>query len=93
MRRGHQGRTDANQNAIVRALRQVGASVESLSSVGRGCPDLLAGFRGEDYKLECKTDKGELRDSQEKWNQNWRGRPPITARTPEEALRAIGAIR
>lgn len=32
---------DANQTEIVKALRQIGCSVQSLASVGKGVPDLL----------------------------------------------------
>lgn len=32
---------DANQNEIVDALRKAGCSVQILSSVGKGCPDIL----------------------------------------------------
>ena len=32
---------DANQNEIVNALRKAGCSVQILSSVGKGCPDIL----------------------------------------------------
>lgn len=38
-------RTDANQTAIVEALRKCGASVQSLAAVGKGVPDLLVGLR------------------------------------------------
>lgn len=34
-------KVDANQVEIVKALRQVGCSVVSLASVGKGVPDLL----------------------------------------------------
>lgn len=34
-------RTDANQATIMKALRQMGCEVLSLSAVGHGCPDLL----------------------------------------------------
>lgn len=39
-------RIDANQPDVVRVLRGVGASVQVLSQVGQGCPDLLAGVAG-----------------------------------------------
>lgn len=39
------GRTDANQAAIVAALRRCGASVVDLSGVGNGFPDLIVGRR------------------------------------------------
>lgn len=39
-------KVDANQGEIVDALRAMNASVQSLSDVGRGCPDLLVGHEG-----------------------------------------------
>ena len=36
-------RVDRNHSEIVDALRQAGASVQSLVKVGDGCPDLLVG--------------------------------------------------
>lgn len=38
-------RTDGNQQAIVSALREAGASVEILAQCGKGVPDLLVGLR------------------------------------------------
>lgn len=40
------GRTDANQEEIVKQLRQIGASVWVTSSMGHGAPDLVVGWRG-----------------------------------------------
>ena len=37
-------RVDANQPAIVKALRQRGCSVLPIHALGRGAPDLLVGF-------------------------------------------------
>jgi hypothetical protein len=46
---------DANQPAIVSALRAAGASVEpKLARVGDGVPDLLISFRGKWTVLEVK---------------------------------------
>lgn len=39
-------RTDANQKKIVEALRLLGCSVQVLSRVGHGCPDLVVGMNG-----------------------------------------------
>lgn len=47
-------RIDANQPDIVKALRKMGAFVQSLAAVGDGCPDLLVGFRGKTYLIEVK---------------------------------------
>lgn len=96
---------DGNHSALVRALRQVGATVEELHAVGGGVPDLLVGYRGANHLLEVKnpdTRYGQGRKSgartaatheaQADWHQNWRGRV-VTVRTVEEALVAIGAVR
>jgi len=34
-------RTDANQSEIVAGLRAIGATVQPLHAVGKGCPDLM----------------------------------------------------
>jgi hypothetical protein len=47
-------RIDRNHRQIVRALEQVGASVQSLAAVGDGCPDLLVGRAGRWFVLEVK---------------------------------------
>ena len=78
MRRGHQGRTDENQQAIIDALRAEGASVQSLSSVGAGCPDLLVGSAGKNFLVEVKDgekcpSRRTLTPDQKKWIREWTG--------------------
>jgi hypothetical protein len=86
-------RRDANEDLIVESLEAVRATVERLHPAGRGgLPDLLVGFRGQTYLIEVKTLDGELDDGQLDWHLAWRGAPVIVARTPEQALRAIGAL-
>jgi hypothetical protein len=82
-------RRDSNESAIIEALRSVGASVQQLSA--KGCPDLLVGFRGENYLLEVKTVKGKLTEDEDLWFFDWHGQAQIV-RTVEDALEAIGAI-
>lgn len=88
-------RVDANQSAIVDALRAVGASVQSLAMVGRGVPDLLVGFRAQNWLLEVK-DGGKpasarrLTPDETAWHDGWRGQVATVA-SIEEALHAIGA--
>jgi hypothetical protein len=87
-------RTDANQDAIVEALRMVGASVQSLSAVGKGCPDLLVGYMGRNWLMECKDgDKTPgnrpLTEDQKQWCRAWRGHVSIVL-SSVEALRVIG---
>jgi KaiC/GvpD/RAD55 family RecA-like ATPase len=47
-------RTDANHQAVTRALRDAGVLVRSLAGVGEGVPDLLCGYRGTLVLLELK---------------------------------------
>lgn len=89
-------RTDNNQDAIVSALRAAGASVQSLAAVGKGCPDLIAGFGGRNWLLECKRQRDDrkkapdLTADQVEWQGAWRGAVTVVL-TPEDALKAIGA--
>ena len=68
---------DANQNQIVDFLRDAGASVQSLASLGKGVPDLLVGWRGINFAIEVKGPKGALTSDQAKWHREWRGRVVI----------------
>ena len=85
-------RTDKNQTEIVQALRQVGASVQSLAKVGDGCPDLLVAYRDRHYVMEVKTAKGKVRPQQISWCDEWVGTVHLV-RSVDEALKAIGASR
>jgi hypothetical protein len=84
------GKVDANQPAIIKSLRRCGASVVDLHAIGGGVSDLLVGFRGENYLLEVKTGTGAVRDSQDDFMADWRGRPPVVVRSEAEAMTAIG---
>jgi hypothetical protein len=84
-------KVDANQAEIVSVLRDTGASVLVLSRVGQGCPDLAVGFRGFTYFLEVKSENGKLTPAEKSFFDSWKGRAAIV-RSPDDALRAIGAI-
>lgn len=90
-------RADATQPPIVAALRAAGRSVEVLSDVGRGVPDLLVGNDGETYLLEVevpKSTKGKShRTLQVFWRERWLGRPVSIVTTPDEALAATRRTR
>ncbi len=89
IKRGGGGKQrDANEAAVVAALRAVGASVERLS--GPDMPDLLVGYCGLNYLVEVKTDTGKLSAGQAAWLRCWQGRTTFV-RTPEEALMWIGS--
>jgi len=62
------GKVDANHTEIVRALRDMGAFVQSLADVGKGCPDLLVSFRGAWFVFELKSPGGKLTDDERDWH-------------------------
>jgi Holliday junction resolvase len=84
-------KVDANQDQIVSALRAAGASVQSLAPIGQGCPDLLAARAGQMWLFEVKTGKAEPNDLQKRWHIAWNADVHVV-RSPDEALRVIGAI-
>lgn len=61
-------KVDGNQEAIVQSLRAVGATVSVTSDVGHGFVDLVVGFRGRNFLLECKTREGRLTPAQKHWH-------------------------
>jgi len=84
---------DSNQNEIVKALRQAGASVTSLASVGNGCPDLLVGIRKVTTVMEVKDgakppSKRRLTEDEQRWHDNYRGSVYIVE-SAEQALAVL----
>ena len=87
-------KVDANQASIVGELRAVGASVQPLHTVGAGVPDLLVGFRGQNWLIEVKDgskppSERKLTAAQVDWHGAWRGQV-VTVKDGAEALRALG---
>ncbi len=82
-------KVDANQAEIVAALRAVGVSVQSLATIGKGCPDLLAARGADTWVIEVKGPKGKLTPDQIEFLKNWRGVVHIV-RTVDEALSIVG---
>lgn len=70
-------RVDKNQTEIVKVLKQLGCSVVSLADKGHGVPDLLVGFRGRNYLVEVKSEKGKLTPDQETFFQTWKGQTMV----------------
>ena len=78
-------RRDGNEGEVMRAIAKVGALYIILDAF-----DLLVLFRGRTYMMEVKTRTGKLTDSQkELLNRGW---PLHVVRSPEEALKVIGAL-
>lgn len=86
-------RLDSNHRAVVDALRKIGCSVQSLASVGDGCPDLLVGYHGENYLLEVKREDGppshkRLTEDEADWQEDWRGNC-VTVDSPQAAINYV----
>lgn len=89
-------RTDANQPDIVAALRKIGATVQPLHAVGQGCPDLLAGYRGQNFLIEVKDgakppSARKLTDDQVEWHASWKGQV-VVVESVSGALRVVASI-
>ncbi len=86
-------RVDRNQPEIVRALRDIGATVQHIHMIGGGCPDILVGYRGTSYVFEIKDSakppsKRRLTPMEAKWHDNWRGQVAIVT-SIDEAIKAV----
>jgi Holliday junction resolvase len=57
-------RVDANQKEIVQQLRKIGISVLHTHQLGRGAPDIILGYRNENFMIELKD--GNKTKSQQK---------------------------
>jgi hypothetical protein len=86
------GKTDTNQTPIVRKLRKAGCSVQSIADIGKGCPDILVGWRGQTYgPYEVKLPGCGLTPDEVTWWDNWHGAGTIVY-SAEDVLLDIGAI-
>lgn len=68
---------DANQPAVVKALRSAGCTVEHLHSVGKGCPDLLCAIADQVFLIEVKDgakppSAQKLTPDQVVWHAEWK---------------------
>ena len=86
----HAARVDANQEAIVSALRAAGAYVWVI-----GLPvDLLVGYKGHTFCVEVKSGPSKrLTKLQADFFENWSGSTLCRVDGPEAALRMIGMIK
>lgn len=87
-------KTDSNQVEIVKAFRKIGASVQILSAVGKGCPDVLVGFRGVNVLVEIKDGEKApsaqaLTADQRKWHAAWNGQVCVANSIEEAVVKVI----
>ena len=91
-------RVDDNQKQIVSALRKVGATVQSLAAVGKGCPDLLVGYNGTTYLMEVKDPSKpksdiQLTPDQRDWHSKWCGSSVAIVYGIEGAFKILGLMK
>ena len=89
-------RIDENQNEIVKVLRKLGASVLILSSVGKGCPDILVGVsdnKGHKHNILVEIKDGKkspsqrkLTEDEQKFFDNWKGQVSVITSVTEAIL-------
>lgn len=88
----HAKARDANERAIVEALRHAGAYVVQLDKP----LDLLVGFRGIWHVIEVKMPNGRITPAQETFFDDVRKHggcgPTVVVRTATEALQLIEAV-
>lgn len=86
-------RVDANQPAIVAALRGIGASVLHLHQL-KNCFDILVGYRGRTFLMEIKDpsqppSKRQLTPGEAEFRDTWRGTTYHIVHSPDEALAIV----
>ena len=85
-------KVDANHADIVKALRSIGCSVQSLAAIGKGVPDIMVSRRGSTFCLEIKDGSKppsarKLTPDEAKWISAWRGNVAVVE-SVDEALDA-----
>ena len=85
----HKASLDANHTEIVAGLRHIGATVVDLAKVGKGCPDLLVGWRGKTYLMEIKTKTGHMRATIEQFFRSWTGGHIAVVRSFDDAYNVL----
>lgn len=86
-------RIDANQPKIVKDLRAMGYTVQSLADVGDGTPDIVVGKNQQNWLFEIKDwkqppSKRRLTPKEKLWHQLWRGQVCVIE-TVDDALKAM----
>lgn len=87
------GKVDANHWNIVQALRDLGCSVQSLASVGNGCPDLVVALRNCIWLCEVKDgskppSQRKLTADEQEWHERWKSEVHILY-SVEDAVKMV----
>jgi hypothetical protein len=76
-------RTDDNQKSVVTSLRKIAnLSVTSTHTIGKGFPDLVVGYKGNNYLIELKDgaktkSQKKLTICETKFHDEWNGQVAI----------------
>lgn len=86
-------RVDANQPAIVAALRKIGFSVAITSGAGDGFPDIVVGRNHRNWLIEIKDENKPpshrvLTPEQDKFHDEWRGQVDVV-KSVDEAINLV----
>jgi hypothetical protein len=89
-------RVDENQKLIVKTFRELCASVQVLSALGKGCPDILVGIFGKNFLIEIKNGKKppsaqRLTEDETYFHESWKGQVCII-KSVDEAVNFIKGI-
>lgn len=89
----YQRRKDTNHNPIIQALRDVGAEVKETYR-WPAMLDVIVGYRGRIFWADVKFGNGDLTPAEDELIQGFArvGVQLHVWRTPDDALRCIGAI-
>lgn len=87
-------RVDDNQKQIVKQLRQLGMSVRHLHMVGDGLPDIIIGYRKQNFLIEIKDHKKiksqkKLTKDEQDFFDTWKGQVD-KCETLDEILKVVG---
>lgn len=98
MTRHFSAKVDDNQSDLVKTLRKLGATVQSLSRIGEGCPDLLIGYCGITDVAEVKDpakvpSKQRLTEAQVLWIQVWHGADVRILKTDADCLLLLADMK
>lgn len=79
----------------MKALRAVGATVQSIAAIGKGAPDILVGYQGHNLLMEIK-DGGKPKSRQSltaleaEWHTVWRGQVAIVNSADQAVKLTLG---
>lgn len=95
----YRAKVDENQKEIVASFRAFGFSVQDLTRVGSGVPDLIIGYGGKTWPVEVVGPDKLLRfppdglsPNQVKWAEEWRG-TTFSVKSVEEAEQLARVLR